>query len=251
VTADPDPGAAPELVVHPDAAGLAGLTAGRLLAALLDGQSARGTASVALTGGGAGTELLRQVAASPVRDVVDWSRVDVWWGDERFVGRDDPERNERQAREALLDHVPLEPARVHPVPAAGMVATPEDAAASYAGELDAAPPLDVLLLGVGPEAHVGSVFPESPAAEEGHRSVVGVRGCPKPPAERVTLTLPAMNRARQVWFLVTGADKAGAVALALSGAGPLQVPAAGVRGTARTLWLVDRAAAGRLPPRGG
>ncbi len=239
----------PERIVHRDAATLAEVTAGRLAVALVDAIALRGRASVGLTGGGVGIDLLRRLARSPLRAAVDWSRVDVWWGDERFLPAGDPERNERQARDALLDAVAVEPALVHAMGGSGEFDSPEDAAQAYAEEMAAgvaaAGPWDVLLLGMGPEGHTGSVFPESPAAHETERWVVGVRGCPKPPPLRVTLTLPAMNRARQVWVVAAGADKAPAVAEVFAGAGPLQLPVAGVRGGERTLWLLDLAADGR------
>ena len=132
----------------------------------------------------------------------------------------------------------------------------EAAAKRYAAEFAAAvrpedhgdvPTFDVLMLGVGPDGHVASLFPERPAVYEDERPVVAVHGAPKPPPTRITLTFPALNAAREVWFLVAGEEKAGAVRLALSGAGPVQIPAAGVRGRQRTLWLLDRAAARDLP----
>ncbi|HVF21297.1 MAG TPA: 6-phosphogluconolactonase, partial [Mycobacteriales bacterium] len=109
------------------------------------------------------------------------------------------------------------------------------------------PEFDVLLLGVGPDGHTASLFPGLPGVYD-ERAVVAVRGAPKPPPTRLSLGFPALNAARDVWFVVTGADKAGAVALALGGGGRVQVPAAGVRGRRRTLWLLDRAAAAQLPP---
>jgi 6-phosphogluconolactonase len=109
------------------------------------------------------------------------------------------------------------------------------------------PSFDVLLLGIGPDAHVASLFPGLPALYD-KRPVVAVRGAPKPPPTRLSLTLPAIRCARDVWILAAGREKAGAVRLALSGAGPVQVPAAGARGRQRTLFLLDRAAASQLPP---
>jgi 6-phosphogluconolactonase len=112
------------------------------------------------------------------------------------------------------------------------------------------PSFDVLLLGIGPDGHVASLFPGLPALYD-ERPVVAVRGAPKPPPTRLTLTLPAIQCAREVWVLAAGADKAGAIRLALSDVGPVQVPAAGARGRQRTLFLLDRAAASRLPPQLG
>lgn len=247
-----------EIVVHADPALLTEAVAARLLTRLIDVQAARGEVCVVLTGGGIANAVYLAVRESPARDAVDWSRVDLWWGDERFLPSGHPERNETQAREALLDAVPLNPDRVHPMPAADGpdAADPEAAAARYADELAAAgrpghqrlPHFDVMLLGVGEDGHVASVFPESPAGYE-TRPVTAVRGSPKPPPVRVTLTLPAINTAEEVWLIVSGPDKSGAVGLALAGAGSVQVPAAGVRGVERTLWLLDRAAASAVPPR--
>ena len=249
------PAVPPTIVVVRDAEVLAELVAARLLTRLVDAQALRGAASLVLTGGGVGIASLEAVRRSPARHAVDWRRVDVWWGDERFVAADDPERNERQAREALLDHLDLDPDRVHPMGAAdGPDRDDADAAAArYAGALTAAappdhevPPFDVLLLGLGPEGHTASIFPGSPAAHD-DRLVVGVHGCPKPPPTRVSLGFRALNAAREAWFVVAGQSKAGAVTMALSGAGPVQLPAAGVSGTRSTLWLLDEAAAGDLP----
>ena len=250
--------AAPQLVVHRDKELMAQAAAARLITKIVDAQSARGTARVVLTGGRNGNGLLAALAAAPARDAVDFSRLELWWGDERFVPADDPERNHTQARRALLDAVPLDPARVHPMPASDgpYGSDVEAAAAGYAAELAAAagpedhgpvPTFDVLLLGVGPDTHVASLFPELPAVRETERTVVGVRGAPKPPPTRITLTLPAIRAAREVWLLAAGKDKARAAEIALSGAGEVLAPAAGAYGRTRTLWLLDAAAASRLP----
>lgn len=174
---------------------------------------------------------------------MNWARLDLWWGDERFLPDGDPDRNHTQARAALLDAVPLDPARVHPMPPSDAAASPEAAAEAYAAELAAAAgPFDVLLLGVGPDTHVASLFPGHPALEETDRAVVAVHDAPKPPPVRVSLTVPTIRSAREVWLLAAGEDKAKAVATALSGA-DTSAPAARVHGTERTLWLVDEAAA--------
>jgi 6-phosphogluconolactonase len=243
------------VVVSKDADVLAAAVGARLLTRLVDAQALRGAASVVLTGGGVGIASLAAVRASAARAAVDWRRVDVWWGDERFVPAGSDQRNDGQARRALLDSLDLDPLRLHPMPAAG---GPDGddvdaAAARYADELAGAAPddadvptFDVLLLGMGPEGHIASIFPESPAAYD-ERPAFAVHGCPKPPPTRVSLGFNAINAAREVWMVVAGADKAAAVAMALSGAGRVQVPAAGVAGRAQTLWLLDEPAASRLP----
>ncbi len=247
----------PVIVVHADADLLAEAVAARAVTTLVDAQAAGESASIVLTGGGIGTQILRRLAEAPARDAVDWERVDVWWGDERFLPAGHEERNETGARAALLDHVPVDPARVHPMGAADGPdgADPEAAAARYAAELAAAarpedhgpvPEFDVLLLGIGPEGHVASLFPESPALHDS-RPVVAVRGSPKPPPVRISLTFAAINAAREVWVIASGVEKARAVLMALSGAGPMQVPAAGVRGRQVTRYLLDRPAASALP----
>jgi 6-phosphogluconolactonase len=247
----------PEVIVHRDASLLAQAVAARLVTRLVDAIAARGTASVVLTGGGIGTRVLAEVAATPARDAIDWRHLDIWWGDERFLPTGDPERNETGARSALLDHVDVDPARVHPMPGPDGPDgdDPEAAAARYASWLAAAttpedhgpvPSFDVLMLGIGPEGHVASLFPGMPALYD-ERPVVAVRGSPKPPLTRLSLTLPSIQAAREVWIICSGSDKAKAIAMALSDSGPVQVPAAGARGRQRTLFLIDSAAAAKVP----
>ncbi|GAA1297982.1 6-phosphogluconolactonase [Saccharothrix xinjiangensis] len=241
----------PDVVVHRGGDLLAAATAARLVTALVDAQAARGEAHLVLTGGRTGAAVLEQVRATPARDAVDWARVELYWGDERFLPSGDPERNETQARRALLDHIPVPAEHVHVVePSDGRFGDdPDAAAAAYAELLGGGVAFDVCLLGVGEEGHVASVFPDSPAVHERERPVVAVRNCPKPPPTRVSLSLPAIRASREVWLMTTGAAKAGAVAAALSGAGEVDLPAAGAVGTERTLWLLDTAAAAELPPR--
>ncbi|MFG2075021.1 6-phosphogluconolactonase [Nonomuraea maritima] len=245
----------PHIVVHRDAGVLAQAVAARIITRLVDVQAATGTASIVLTGGTVGIATLAAIAASPARDAVDWRHLDIWWGDERFVPTGDPERNETGAREALLDHVDVDPERVHVMrgPDSGLSA--EESADAYAAELLKAarpedhgpvPQFDVMLLGMGPDAHVASLFPGLPALYD-TRSVVAVHGSPKPPPTRISLTLPTIQAAREVWVVAAGEEKASAVRLALSDSGPVQVPAAGARGRSRTLFLLDRAAAGKIP----
>jgi 6-phosphogluconolactonase len=223
---------------------LTSATADRLAAALASAQAERGTASVVLTGGRTGTAVLAALRSA----ALDWSSLDIYWGDERFLPAGDPERNETQAREALLDHVPVSPDRVHPMaPSDGEYGDDPDAAAeAYAVLLKDVTSFDVCLLGVGEEGHTASIFPHSPAVRETSRAVVAVRDCPKPPPTRVTLTLPTIRQAAEVWLMTTGEAKAEAVSAALAGASEEDIPAAGARGQRHTLWILDRTAAGRL-----
>jgi 6-phosphogluconolactonase len=247
----------PDVVIQPDADHLARAVASALVARLAAAQAVHGSASVVLTGGGIGTAVLERVAdlaAEPEHAVVDWQQVDVWWGDERFVPADSPDRNELGARTAFLDRVGLDPERVHPIPSSDAgFDEPEDAASWYAEQLAAAaggtalPRFDVLMLGMGGEGHVASIFPDSPAARD-ERPVVAVRDCPKPPPTRVSLGFRAITSAEEVWLLVSGEAKAEAVERALSGTvTALDLPAVGARGRRATRWLLDEAAASRLP----
>jgi 6-phosphogluconolactonase len=246
---------APLVVVHRDATLLAQAVAARIITAIVDAQAVRGEASIVLTGGGIGGATLRELAEAPARAAIDWSQLSIWWGDERFLPTGHPDRNETQAREALLNTVDVDPKRVHAMPASdGPLGDDLDAAAqAYAAELAAAaepggagPSFDVLLLGLGPEGHVASLFPDAPALTD-DRAVIPVRGCPKPPPTRISLSMSTINTAREAWLIAAGEEKAGAVRLALSGASASDVPAAGVNGRDATRWLLDRAAASQLP----
>jgi 6-phosphogluconolactonase len=244
------------VVVVQDADILASTVAARLIVRIIDAQAERGWAGVVLTGGRVAAKVLRSVKELPAADAVDWSRIDLWWGDERFLPAGHPDRNETQAREALLDALPLDPARVHAMPASDGPDGDDAkaAAARYARELAAAakpgsselPHFDVLMLGVGEDGHVASIFPEHPVGYE-TSTTAAVHNSPKPPPTRVTLTMPTIQTAEEVWLIAAGKDKAAAVGMAIEGAGPKQVPAAGAVGIDRTLWLLDRAAAENVP----
>lgn len=248
----------PDVAVHADPNILAAAVAARLVTRLVDLQAAGNVPRVVLTGGGIGIAVLDRIRRTVARDAVDWSRVGFYWGDERFLPPGDPERNETQAREALLDHIRVDPDLVFPMGAdTGTGPSGAEAAAAEYAELlrrqarpedhGPVPPFDVLMLGMGPEGHTASVFPHSPAVYETERMVVAVHGCPKPPPTRVSLTLPAIRRAAEVWIIATGEAKAPAVSMALGGAGETAIPVAGATGRRRTRWLLDRAAAGKLP----
>ncbi|HLN75849.1 MAG TPA: 6-phosphogluconolactonase [Nocardioidaceae bacterium] len=244
--------AEPEVVVHGNARELAGSVAERLVQKLVDLQADGGVPSLVLTGGTIANEIYREVLEMPGRDSVDWSRVDFWYGDERFVPAADSDRNALQSREAFLSALPVDPARVHEMPPSdGEYGEDVDAAArAYAEEVSGALGVDgrfdVLLLGVGPDGHCASLFPGHDEVHAGGLAV-GVRNSPKPPPERISLTMEVLLRAQEVWFVVSGDGKAKAVHDALGGTDVHAVPAAGPRGHRRTLWLVDSDAASLLP----
>ncbi|MCU7723434.1 6-phosphogluconolactonase [Actinoplanes sp. KI2] len=233
------------VVVVPDADVLAATVASRLVAKIVDAQAERGAASVVLTGGRIAAKVLRTVKDLPAARAIDWSTVDLWWGDERFLPAGDPDRNETQAREALLDALPLDPARVHPMPASDGPDgdNAEAAAARYAAELRT--PFDVLMLGVGEDGHVASLFPEHPVLNEAGQATAAVHNSPKPPPTRITLTMPTIQSADEVWLVAAGPDKTDSVGAALNG--DKTKPAAHATGTSRTYWLLDRAAAAKIP----
>ena len=194
------------------------------IVAALDG----GARTLVLAGGNTPKRCYELLAGAEVR----WGRVTVLFGDERCVPPDDPDSNYRMAKEALLDRVA--PATVHRI--AGELG-PDEAAAAYDGIVGALAPLDVVLLGAGEDGHTASLFPGHPEVRA-TGFAVGVRNAPKPPPDRVSLTLPALQGARRVIVLATGAGKADAVARARRG----EVPSGMIAGA---LWLLDRAAAGQ------
>jgi 6-phosphogluconolactonase len=231
---------------------LAVAVAGELVHRILEAQADGRVPHLALTGGSVADavhqELTRLSEESEIGHEVDWARVVFWWGDERFVEPASPDRNERQAREAFLDRVDVDPANVHPMPSTESADSAEAGAAAYADELRAhgTGTFEVVMLGLGPDAHVASLFPGFPQLDS-DEIAVAVHDSPKPPPDRISLTLPCLNRARSVWFIVSGEEKADAVALALAdGTDVHDAPAAGVAGEHETIWFLDRAAASKL-----
>jgi 6-phosphogluconolactonase len=238
---------------YSDTAALVAAAGDRLVDAITEAIDKRGSAQIVLTGGGTGVGLLKRVGERGEK--IDWSKVHLFWGDDRYVPEDDDERNYKQAREALLDRIGIPPANVHAMAASdGEFGDDVDAAAlAYEHVLAAnaepgepAPYFDVHLLGMGGEGHINSLFPHTPAVRETSRMVVGVSDSPKPPPRRITLTLPAIQRSREVWLIVSGGAKADAVAAAVGGADPVDVPAAGAVGRDTTVWLLDEEAASKL-----
>lgn len=250
------------VVVRADPSALARSVASRLLHRIAKRTANGKVAHVALTGGSMGSAVLAAAAEHrQVRDV-DWSLVHFWWGDERFVVAGSADRNDTAA-DVLFSRVEIPAENIH------RMATSEDgmdldaAAAAYESELarygpaiTAAtgeiegpwPTFDICFLGVGPDGHIASLFPDRHEIQVTDRAALPVRDSPKPPPERITLTRPVINASRRVWLVLAGADKASALGLALAGASYESVPAAGAKGRRRTIFFVDEAAAEHVPP---
>ncbi len=235
-------------------------SAQRLLASLTEAQANGRVPHIALTGGTIANAIYAEVARLQPASGVDWERVILWWGDERFVPEGSPDRNVGQARGALLDALPIPDANVRPMPSTDTAESADAGAKSY-GDLireHGGGEFEIVLLGVGPDGHVASLFPGFPQLDRDDAIALGVQDSPKPPPERITLTLPALNRAREVWFLASGSEKAPAVATAYAQSlgeesppageesppgAEASLPAARVRGRLATIWFLDEAAA--------
>lgn len=242
------------VVISADATELATSVARRFLKVVTAATAEDAVAHIALTGGTIGTRVLEVLGMHPERTSIDWSRVHFWWGDERFVVWDSTERNEQAARAALLRHIDVPEANIHAVAASDAGISLDEAADAYARELarfavddQPWPAFDVCFLGVGPDGHIASLFPDRAEIQVRDQAVVPVRNSPKPPPERVSLTRPVINSAKRVWMVVSGNDKASALGLALAGASYETVPAAGAKGRLQTTFYVDRSAATDVP----
>jgi 6-phosphogluconolactonase len=212
--------------------------------------AARGRFSVALSGGSTPNRTYERLVQLPFRDRVPWSKVHFFWGDERCVPADDPRSNFRAARQAMLDHVPIPPEQIHPIPG---VQEPRAAAEQYETLLrgffgEGPPRFDMVFLGLGENGHTASLFPGTPVLDERQRWVAEVYVAEED-LFRVTLTAPLLNQAAVVVFLVAGAAKAAVLRDVLEGPqDPSRLPAQLIRPTNGELrWLVDRAASRLLP----
>jgi 6-phosphogluconolactonase len=227
-----------------DPAALAKAAAERVLARIAEN---RVRVAICLTGGSSPKQLYQLLATGAYRSRIPWDRVHWFIGDERFVPADDPLNNMGMARRIFLDrHAPA--SNIHPIPTD--TANPEQAARRYenelrsfygANQLDSTRPLfDVVLMGVGPDGHTASLFPDYPAIEETERWVVGVpEAHVEPFVPRVTLTLPALGSCREMLFEVAGPDKRAILTRVLAGE---NLPANRAHSTGETIWLVDKAA---------
>lgn len=242
------------VVIHTDTADLADAVARRFLVRVAKRVAGGHVVHIALTGGTSGTAVLAAAGRNPTRSEIDWSQVHFWWGDERFVPRAHSDRNDRGAWEGFLNHIDVPAENVHSMAASDDGVTLDEGADAYAAELArfgdserAWPSFDVCFLGVGPDGHIASLFPDRPEIQVVDRGAVAVRDSPKPPPERISLTRPVINASQRVWMVLSGADKASALGLVLAGASYESVPAAGAKGRKRTMLFVDEAAAADVP----
>ena len=246
----------PRIEVHDDAEALARAVAGELLARLEASQAGGRTPQIALTGGSIAERIHAALGETGPASDVDWSRVVVWWGDERFVAPDSTDRNARGARRLFLDRVGVPAEQVHEVPGTDAAGSVDEAASAYDRTIKehGSGAFEVVMLGIGPDGHCASLFPGHPALDVDDRTAVGVTGSPKPPPERVSLTYGALNRSHAIWFVASGEEKADAVARALADDGDLHdTPARGITGVddvdgspTDVVWFLDRPAASLL-----
>lgn len=227
-----------------DAADVSRVVAERLLARMIDLQGKQDTVHICLTGGNAANAMYEELATLVEGSELDASRLQLWWGDERFIPATDPERNSQQAISRLARTVSIKSADTHMMAAKDGRKDSHESAAEYEAELGDTS-FDITLLGIGEDGHVASIFPNHPSFEVTGRAVIGVEDSPKEPTERISLTIPTLNRADEVWMMATGEAKAAAVARSLSG--DESVPGAHVQGRVATYWFLDAGAAAGLP----
>jgi len=213
-------------------------------------------AHISVTGGGLGSAIWPKIAAHPEVGDVPWNRIHIWFSDERFVPAGDVDRNDT-AVIPVAGELGIPPENVHSVPGPELVPTVDAAAYAYAlhlgakqthrSECVAAPVFAVSILGIGPDGHVASLFPGRPELTVTQKTVVPVNDSPKPPPQRVSFTRPTLMQCEELWMIAAGAEKASAVARAITGGDPSRTPASNLHGRRATLWFVDAAAAAKLP----
>lgn len=227
-----------------DATDVSTVVAARLLERLIELQSTQPVVHLCLTGGDAANAMYEIFADLADGSELDASKLQLWWGDERFVPATDPARNSLQAVTRLARTVAIKSADTHMMAAKDGRKDSHESAAEYEAELGDTC-FDITLLGIGKDGHVASIFPDHPSSEPTSRAVIGVTDSPKEPAERISLTIPTLNRSEDIWFIATGKGKARAVERSL--AGDEAWPGALVHGHRATYWYLDEAAAGELP----
>jgi 6-phosphogluconolactonase len=228
-----------------DAHGVAESAAHAVVAKIVQLLDAQPLAHIVITGGTVGVLTLAKL--SEIVSTVDWSRVHIWWGDERFVESNSPDRNAVQARDAWLSKASVPSSNIHEFPASDEGLDLNQAAEAFAVHVAAHAPMnqtlpvfDIVLLGMGPDGHVASLFPDSQSFMSAP-VVVAEHNSPKPPPQRLSFTYDAINAATEVWFTVAGADKARAVQAVFTDEN-CKLPAARIAATGKTIWFVDQAA---------
>lgn len=241
-----------QILVLPNPEQLAAEAAHRFVNLVAHAVAVHGRFSAALSGGGTPQAMYRLLTQSPYKEQVNWDKVHLFWGDERFVPPDDPDSLQRMARETLLHNVPIPTANIYPMPTVGLL--PDAAARQYAQTIrtffaPGPPRFDLILLGIGPDGHTASLFPDQPATvTDQEQLVTAVFHAPKPPPTRLTLTYQAINQAAHIIFLAAGSSKAAITARLFDPKGdPARYPAQKIRPeNGRLLWLLDKEAASEL-----
>jgi 6-phosphogluconolactonase len=234
-----------KFVVVPLRADVENRVAKELLTVVIRALESRGRADVVVTGGTVGIGVLAAALRDDRVHDVAWSRVHVWWGDERFVPENHTDRNDRQARDALFDHVAIPEDNVHPFPAEHGQSVEEARDDFVSRYPHGFPQFDVALNGVGPDGHVASLFPGR--AHGVAESVIAVRDSPKLPAERLSFTFSILNNSHHMWIVASGADKAEPIRRIALNSPTDETPAAGLHGLTETVVWLDEAAAELLP----
>ncbi|MEY4618061.1 MAG: hypothetical protein RL101_247 [Actinomycetota bacterium] len=194
---------------------------------------------IQLTGGTIGIATLAAIADREDAHLLEWSRVHVWWGDERFVESESSDRNAVQAKKAMLSKLPA--TNLHEFPASDEGMNLDEAANFFAAELATLKPkFSLAFVGMGPDGHICSLFPGKATIAQG-ALVIAEHDSPKPPPQRLSFSYEAMNSVDEIWFVVAGADKQDAVSVAF-GDEPESLPVGRVHGKAKTIWFVDQAA---------
>ena len=230
-------------VVHrfKDFESVADNTAQQLVSELIALLETKAEVHLMLTGGSVGIATLASLAENPLRAQIDFTRVHIWWGDERFVASDSVDRNAVQAKNALLKQLTLDKTKIHEFPAADAGLNLDEAASFFTEHVEkVSPAFDIVLLGMGPDGHIASLFPGKPTPAAG-TWVLAEHDSPKPPQQRLSFSYEALNSANQIWFVVAGADKQDAVSVAM-GDSPEDLPVGRVHGEISTQWFIDSTA---------
>lgn len=242
----------PDILIFPDVPALQQAAAERVVLAAQERVAAAHMFVCGLSGGSTPRGLYQLLAQEPLRSQMPWAHTYVLWNDERYVPPDHLDSNYLLARETLLDHVPIPPEQIYPIPT--YYDDPREAAAAYEQQMRrllelSQARIDLMLMGMGPDGHTASLFPGHPELNTPDDVlVVAVENAPKPPPRRISLTAAAINTSAQVLFLVTGADKAETLQAVLHGPyEPHRLPAQLIRpSNGTTTWLVDAAAGTRV-----